>query len=207
METNEYLVETLVREKLAEARAATARRGLILRARPPCLALRRARASDDPQIAAIWNDAIGSGSLTTDTEPRTPKSQRAWRERHGDDHPLIVAADGDEVLAYGSLSPYRDKPAFRVTVEDSVYVRADRRRAGFGSRLLAELLRLARARAHHAVMARIVADNETSRRLHERLGFALVGVEQQTAFKQGRWLDIAIMQRLLDAEFSGADAE
>ena len=60
--------------------------------------------------------------------------------------------------------------------------------------MLAELLRLARERGHRAVMARIVADNEASRRLHARLGFALVGIERATALKQGRWLDVAIMQ-------------
>ena len=156
--------------------------------------LRRAHAGDDAQIAAIWNDAVAGPSLTTDTEPRSPEAQRAWLARHGDDHPVIVAVDGDEVLAYGSLSPYRDKPAFRATAEDSVYVKAGRRGAGLGSLVLAELLRLARARGHRAVMARIVADNEPSRRLHARLGFALVGIERATAFKHARWHDVAIYQ-------------
>ena len=167
-----------------------------LAARRP-VTLRHANAGDDAQIAVIWNDTVAGPCITTDTEPRTPDSQRAWRARHGDDHPVIVAADEDEVLAYGSLSPYRDKPAFRATVEDSVYVRAGHRGVGLGSLVLTELLRLARARGHRAVMARIVADNEASRRLHARLGFALVGLERATAFKHARWLDVAIMQMLL----------
>ena len=161
------------------------------------ITLRRAHGEDNAQIAAIWNDAVACPNLTTDTETRTPEAQRAWLARHRDDHPVIVAVDGDEVLAYGSLSPYRDKPAFRSTVEDSVYVKAGRRRAGLGSLVLGELLRLARERGHHAVMARIVADNEGSRRLHARLGFAVVGIERATAFKRGRWHDIAIMQVLI----------
>ena len=159
--------------------------------------LRRAHAGGDAQIAAIWNDAVAFPSLTTDTEPCTPESQQTWLARHGDDHPVIVAVDAGEVLAYGSLSPYRDKPAFRATVEDSVYVKAGQRGAGLGSLVLAELLRLARERGHHAVMARIVTDNEASRRLHARLGFVLVGIERATAFKHNRWHDIAIMQRLI----------
>lgn len=161
--------------------------------------VRRAGSGDAAQIAAIWNDAVASPSMTTDTEPRTPAAQRQWLARHGDDHPVIVAVDGDDgVLAYGSLSPYRDKPALRATVEDSVYVKAGARGAGLGSLVLAELIRLARECSHHAVMARIVAENEASRRLHARLGFALVGVERETAFKRGRWHDVAIMQRLID---------
>jgi phosphinothricin acetyltransferase len=107
------------------------------------------------------------------------------------------------VLAFGSLSPYREKPAFSATVEDSVYVRANRRRAGLGALVLAELLRLARECQHQVVMARIVADNKASLRLHERLGFALVGVERSTAFKAARRLDVVIMRKLLDAESYG----
>jgi phosphinothricin acetyltransferase len=153
---------------------------------------------DSEQIAAIWNGAVACPNMTTDTELRTPAAQRWWLAGHGDDEPVIVAVDGDEVLAYGSLSRYRDKPAFRATVEDSVYVKAGWRGAGLGSLVLAELIRLARTRGHHAVMARIIADNEASRRLHGRLGFALVGVERETAFKRGRWHDIAIMQCVLE---------
>jgi L-amino acid N-acyltransferase len=162
------------------------------------LTVRRARAGDNPAIAAIWNEAVASPGLTTDTEPRSAEAQRAWLARHGDDHPVIVAADAGEVVAYGSLSPYRDKPAFRATVEDSVYVKAGRRGAGLGALVLAELLGLASGRGHHSVMARIVADNEPSRRLHARLGFALVGVERAVAFKHVRWHDVAIMQRRLE---------
>jgi len=163
----------------------------------PSVTLRRAREGDNLRIAAIWNEAVAAPSLTTDTEPRTADDQRAWLARHGDDHPVIVAVDDDEVLAYGSLSPYRDKPAFRATVEDSVYVEAGRRGAGLGGLVLAELLRLAGERGHRSVMARIIAGNEASRRVHARLHFTLVGVERETAFKHGRWLDIMIVQRRL----------
>lgn len=172
---------------MAEASLATSRR----------VRVRRARPDDNEPIAAIWNREVTSTRATTDTEPRTPEAQRQWLARHGDDHPVVVAVDGAEVLAYGSLSPYRDKPAFRATVEDSVYVREGARGAGLGSLVLGELIRLARARGHHVVMARIVADNEASRRLHARLGFRLVGVERESAFKLGRWLDVAIMQRVV----------
>lgn len=159
------------------------------------ITLRRARPDDNDEIAAIWNREMASACVTTDTDPRTVEDQRRWLARHGDHHPVIVAIEADQVRAYGSLSPYRDKPAFRATVEDSVYVRAGARRAGLGSLVLGELIRLAGERGYHAVMARIIADNEASRRLHTRFGFGLVGIERETAFKLGRWLDVAIMQR------------
>jgi phosphinothricin acetyltransferase len=114
-----------------------------------------------------------------------------------------VAADGaepdaDVVVAYGSLSPYRPKPAFARTVEDSVYVAPGHRGAGLGGLILAELIRRARALEHHSIVARITAKNAASLRLHARHGFEPVGVERESAFKLGRWLDVAIMQRRLD---------
>jgi L-amino acid N-acyltransferase YncA len=125
------------------------------------ITLRRARPDDNDQIAALWNAALASAIMTSDTGPRTPASQHEWLARHGDEH-LIVVVDvaDDEALAYGSLSPDRDKPAFRATVEDSVYVKVGQRGIGMGSRVLAELLRRARERGHHTVIARIIADHE-----------------------------------------------
>ncbi len=106
---------------------------------------------------------------------------------------------GEEVVAYGSLSPYRPKPAFARTVEDSVYVTRGRRGAGLGTLILAELVQRAEALGHHSILARITAKNVASLRLHERHGFHPVGVERESAFKLGRWHDITIMQRRLDA--------
>jgi L-amino acid N-acyltransferase YncA len=101
-------------------------------------------------------------------------------------------------MAYGSLSPYQAKRAFARTVEDSVYVRRGRRGAGLGALILAELIRRAGTLGHHSLFARITARNVASRRLHERHGFHLVGIEHESAFKLGRWHDVTIMQRRLE---------
>src|SRR3990167_5326067 len=93
------------------------------------------------------------------------------------------------------LSPYRPTPAFARTAEDSVYVARDRRGEGLGRRVLDELLRRAAAAGHHSVLARVTAPNTASLRLHARAGFRTVGVERETAFKLGRWLDVVVLQR------------
>ena len=174
-------------------------------ARPPRVALRAAREADLPGIAAIWNHEVLCSDSTTDTEPRDPEAQREWFAWHTERYPVVVAtvvADGPErdgeVVAYGSLSPYRPKPAFARTVEDSVYVACDHRGAGLGGLILAELVRRARALEHHSIVARITARNAASLRLHARHGFREVGVERESAYKLGRWHDVAIMQRRLD---------
>ena len=166
--------------------------------------VRAARETDLEPIAAIWNYEVLCTVATTDTEPRDPVAQREWFARHTERYPVVVATvasddperDGD-VVAYGSLSPYRPKPAFARTVEDSVYVARDRRGLGLGGLILAELIRRARALEHHSIVARITAKNAASLRLHARHGFQQVGVERESAFKLGRWHEVAILQRRL----------
>ncbi len=177
---------------------------------PPCsgephsgVELRAAREADLEEIAAIWNYEVLCTDSTTDTEPRDPAAQREWLAWHTERYPVVVAAaaprDSGAVVAYGSLSPYRPKPAFARTVEDSVYVARGHRGAGLGGLILAELIRRARALEHHSVVARITAQNAASLRLHARHGFRPVGVERESAFKFGRWHDVTIMQRRLDS--------
>jgi len=95
------------------------------------------------------------------------------------------------------VSPYKERAAYRTTVEDSVYVRRDRHGLGIGRSLLLAVLDAAEASGFHAVMARIEAGGAASRALHEACGFRLVGVEREVGRKFNRWLDIALMQCLL----------
>jgi phosphinothricin acetyltransferase len=161
--------------------------------------VRGACEADLAQIAAIWDHEVLGSDATTDTEPRNPAAQREWLARHTETYPVIVAVTGPDVVAFGCLSPYQPKPAFARTVEDSVYVRPDRRGAGLGAMILEELVRRAQARGHHSILARITAKNTASLRLHVRHGFRPIGLERESAFKLGRWHDVTIMQRRLDA--------
>src|SRR5262245_44363854 len=167
--------------------------------------IRAACEADLAQIAAIWNHEVLCTDATTDTEPRDPVAQREWFARHTERYPIVVATlaaagaePDDQVVAYGSLSPYRPKPAFARTAEDSVYVARDHRGRGLGRLILVELIRRAQVLEHHSIVARITAKNAASLRLHAGHGFREVGVERESAFKLGRWHDVAIMQRRLD---------
>ena len=167
------------------------------RPRAQAVVIRPAAARDNAAIAAIWNREVLETAATTDTEPRSPAAQAAWLATHGPAHPVIVAVDGDDVVAFGALSRYRPKPSYARTVEDSVYVRDGWRGKGFGARVLDHLVALAAAHGHHSVIARITAVNEASLALHERRGFVRVGHERQVALKHGVWHDVVTLQRMV----------
>jgi len=162
------------------------------------LSVRPAIVDDAEAIRAIYNPEVLESTVTFDLVPRTLDEQRAWLQARSGAHAVLVAEDdAPEVVGFASLSPYKDRPAYSTTVEDSVYVRRDQQGRGVGRLLLAELVALATSHGFHAMVARIVGDHEASIRLHASLGFDVVGTEREVGRKFGRWLDVVVMQRLL----------
>ena len=159
--------------------------------------VRLAQAADAEAIRTIYNLEVLESTVTFDLVPRSHEDQRDWLAAHSGAHPAVVAVDGDDVVGFGSLSPYKDRPAYSTTVEDSVYVHRDWRGKGAGKLILGELLTLATTHGFHAVIARIVGDHGASIALHERCRFTLVGIEKEVGRKFGRWLDVVELQRLL----------
>jgi len=154
---------------------------------------------DAEAIRSIYNSEVADTTVTFDLVPRTLDEQVEWIDDHTGARPAIVAVDetGGEVVGFGSLSPFKERPAYATTVEDSVYVRRDRRGEGIARALLEELLRLAAEYGFHSVIARIVGGHEASIALHERCGFTIVGTEREVGRKFGRWLDVVEMQRMV----------
>ena len=111
--------------------------------------------------------------------------------------PSIPTDQLGDVVGFGSLSPYKERAAYRTSVEDSVYVRRDRGGQGIGKLILTELLQIAAASGFHAVFGRISASSEASIALHRSCGFELVGIEREVGRKFNKWLDVALMQALL----------
>jgi L-amino acid N-acyltransferase len=161
--------------------------------------VRLASGDDAEAIRDIYNREVTGSTVTFDLVPRSLAEQRTWLEAHAGAHPAVVAEDDEAgaVVGFGSLSPYRSRPAYSTSVEDSVYVRHDQRGGGVGKLVLEELVRLAEVHGFHAVFARIVGGHQASIALHEGCGFELVGVEREVGRKFGKWLDVALMQRLV----------
>ena len=125
--------------------------------------------------------------------------RREWfDDKRAKGYPVLVAEAEGAVAGFATYGPFRAWPAYRYTVEHSVYVAETARRQGIARRLMKALLERARAQDYHVVIGGIVAENTASLALHEGLGFEKVAHFKQVGYKFGRWLDLTFMQVLLD---------
>jgi L-amino acid N-acyltransferase YncA len=159
--------------------------------------IRLARLADAEAIRAIYNVEVTTSTVTFDLEPRSLEVQQQWLSQRSGAHAVLVADDAGEVIGFASLSPYRDRPAYRTSVEDSVYIHRAHHGRGVGRALMTELVEVATSHGFHTMLARIVAGHEASIGLHRAVGFDVVGVEREVGRKFGKWLDVVVMQRLL----------
>jgi len=158
-------------------------------------------------ILAILNEAIANSTALYDYKPRTPESMVAWfATKRANGFPVIGAEDGQgKLLGFASYGAFRAFPAYKYTVEHSVYVEAGHRGAGLGRTLMEAIIAEAIARDVHVMVGAIDAANADSIGLHERLGFEHAGTVRQAGFKFGRWLDVAFYQRILSTPLNPVD--
>jgi L-amino acid N-acyltransferase YncA len=158
-------------------------------------------------MLAILNEAIVSSTALYDYQPRSIESMRSWfgvKETGG--FPVIGVEDEDgQLLGFASYGVFRAWPAYKYSVEHSVYVDSIRRGKGLGLLLMRELIELARTQGYHTLVGAIDGDNQGSIAFHERLGFTHTGTIRQAGFKFGRWLDVAFYQLLLDTPVTPQD--
>ena len=160
--------------------------------------VRSARADDNEAIRAIYNLEVTTSTITFDIMPRTSAEQQEWLAARSGALACLVAEDDEgRVVGFAALSHYRERPAYATTVEDSVYVDRGAQGRGVGRALLSAVVDVARAHGFHTVVARVVDGHEASIALHRACGFEPVGVEREIGRKFGRWLDVAVLQRML----------
>lgn len=151
-------------------------------------------------ILDIFNEQILNSTALYDYQPRPFASMEPWfaaKEKGG--FPVVgIEDEAGTLMAFGSFGTFRAWPAYKYTVEHSVYVHQDHRGHGLGGVVMQALIEAARQRDLHAMMGGIDASNAASIALHERLGFRHVGTLPQVGFKFGRWLDLAFYQLLLE---------
>jgi phosphinothricin acetyltransferase len=168
----------------------------------------RSAAEDDlADILRVYNQAIEKTTAVFEYRPHTLEMRREWfKAKQAVSLPVLVAVESEAVLGFASYGPFRAWPAYKYSVELSVYVDEAARGRGIGSALVRGILATARERDLHVVMAGITSDNAVSLRLHEKLGFVEVAHIREVGYKFGRWLDLKLLQIVLDGPRQPTDS-
>ncbi|MCB0967874.1 MAG: N-acetyltransferase [Ilumatobacter sp.] len=161
--------------------------------------VRPATLADAAAIVEIYNAEVTGSTATFDLVERSLDDQRRWLSERSGAFAAVVAVDAasKQVLGFAALSPYKERAAYRTTVENSVYVHRGHHRRGIARLLMEHLITQARASGFHSIIARIEASGDASRALHASVGFELVGIEREVGRKFNRWLSVAVMQLML----------
>jgi len=151
------------------------------------------------EILEILNEAILTSTALYDYEPRPLSSMRPWFEaKENRRFPVLGAvAETGQLLGFATYGSFRAWPAYKYSVEHSVYVHKDHRGQGLGRALLQRLIAAATEQQYHVLVGGIDLENTGSIALHEKLGFRHAGTIQHAGFKFGRWLDLGFYQLLL----------
>jgi len=161
--------------------------------------IRSAEPADLPSITRIYDQAVREGTASFElVPPDQAEMTRRYESLMAVGYPYLVADIGGTVAGYAYVGPYRARPAYRWTVENSVYVDVDAHRRGIGRALLMRLIAESEARGYRQMIA-VIGDsaNASSIELHRAAGFRMVGNFENVGFKFGRWLDSVLMQRAL----------
>jgi len=161
--------------------------------------IRRLAATDVSEVGQIFGWYAANTVATFEEHPRPDEQWHELASALADlGLPFLVAEAEGEVIGYAYAGPWRRKPAYRHTVEDSVFVAPGRTGHGIGRRLLTELV-TASAAAGARQMIAVIADtgDEASSRLHAACGFTTAGLLTAVGYKHGRWIDTLLMQRSL----------
>jgi len=165
----------------------------------PGILVRAATPLDIPEIARIYDQAVREGTASFElAEPGETEMMQRYEFLTAAGYPYLVADVDGVILGYAYAGPYRARPAYRWTVEDSVYVDVGAHRRGVGRALIGRLIADSEARGFRQMIA-VIGDtaNTGSIELHRAAGFRMVGTFDNVGFKFGRWLDSVLMQRLL----------
>jgi phosphinothricin acetyltransferase len=159
--------------------------------------IRAARVEDAAAICQIDNQGIEDRQPTLEVDLRTPEERADWLAGHGPRHPVLVAEIDGAVAAWASLEPFSARRAYDHVVQFSIYVARERRGAGVGTALLAEVEARARALGYHKLCLAALERNAAGKALYARQGFREVGVYREQGMLDGQWVDTVVMEKIL----------
>lgn len=159
--------------------------------------IRASTSADYATIASIYNEAIATGSITFDTRQFEASDIQAWVNKFCDRECLLVIERQQQVLGWGIVKQYSDRPGYRICCETSIYLTFAEKGQGLGKMMQTALLQKVVELGYHHVVVKIVATNDDSIAFHKSFGFEMVGVQREVGHVADRWQDVAIMQLIL----------
>ncbi|MGE5943295.1 MAG: N-acetyltransferase family protein [Flavobacteriales bacterium] len=153
---------------------------------------------DAKQIVNIYNYYVLNSVVTFDKNPFSEKDFIERIETISSQYPFIVFEEDAHILGYAYANMFRQKPAYKNTVETTIYLKNDEQGRRIGTELYTELLKKIKEQNYHAVIGGLTLPNEASVRLHEKLGFKQVAHFKEVGFKFNRWLDVGFWELILE---------
>ncbi|MGW6191876.1 N-acetyltransferase family protein [Bacillus cereus] len=157
--------------------------------------IREATKKDLTYILDIYNDAILNSTAVYAYKSVTLEDRQSWYEQKIDEgYPILVCEQDEKVVGFATFGPFRAWPAYKYSIEHSIYVDKEYRKNGIGKSLMKELIAIAQEREYMTLIAGIDAENEKSIALHQNYGFVHAGTMKKAGYKFNRWLDLAFYQ-------------
>ncbi|MDP4125328.1 MAG: N-acetyltransferase family protein [Bacillota bacterium] len=157
--------------------------------------IRQAVENDLERILEIYNDAILNTTAIYTYDVQSLRDRKVWfHNKRREELPVLVFEENNSILGFATFGPFRAWPAYKYTVEHSVYVHPIYRNHGVGTALVKEVIRIADERGYATLVAGIDAFNENSIKMHLKLGFEHSGTIKKAGFKFNQWLDLVFYQ-------------
>ncbi|MDF2066497.1 GNAT family N-acetyltransferase [Bacillus sp. Cr_A10] len=157
--------------------------------------IRPIQEKDLQDILEIYNDAILNTTAVYTYEPQTLENRQQWyQQKMNEGYPILVFEQDNRVAGFATFGPFRAWPAYKYSIEHSIYVSKEFRKKGIATSLMKELIAIADEREYRTLIAGIDATNEKSIAMHKNFGFEYSGTIKKAGFKFNRWLDLAFYQ-------------
>jgi phosphinothricin acetyltransferase len=159
--------------------------------------IRLVEIEDAPRLAAIYEPMVRDSVVSFELDPPSPEEMAARIETVTATHPWLVLAERGDVVGYAYATSHRQRPAYRWSIETTIYMHPGHQHRGLGKRLYSALLELATLWGYANAYAGITLPNPGSQALHAAVGFAQIGVFPRAGFKMGEWHDVGWWHRAL----------
>ena len=171
----------------------------------PHTTLRAATLADARAIAEIYAESVAIGDATFDRVAWTTAEVEERLRTEGDAFPTLVIEQEQRVLGWAGVRQHNPRRGYRLCCELAIYLRRNATGQGHGGPLMEAILQAAQQHGFHHIVSRISGDNARSIRFHERHGFERVGVQKEIGCVDGRWVDVAILQKIFEGEPPAGD--